>query len=393
MYSLPGAAVGTGYSTLGSSRGRTLYHGEGSLKGWACLLSTARSDGVVSTPEPFAARDEQQDRALRPRRIDEFTGQGRVVENLRIAISAARGRGEPVDHVLLSGPPGLGKTTLAHIVANEMDAAIQETAGPMLEKPGDLAGILSALQPGSVLFIDEVHSLKRVVEEYLYSAMEDFRITIQLGEGATTNVLTLNLPPFTLVAATTREGQLTPPFRTRFAIRERLDLYSVDDLIAILERNAAKLGVDYDRDGLATIAARSRGTARYANNHLRRIRDLAQVRYDNRIDAAVADEGLDKLGIDAAGLTEIDRRILECLAASKRRDGSPGAVGLKTLAITVGEDEATIEDVYEPYLVQRALIAKTPSGRALTAVGFEHLGLAPPELAGDGNPGDQERLF
>ncbi len=340
---------------------------------------------MSAIPPAFDQRDESADRALRPRCLADFTGQTAVSRNLGVAIEAARQRKDQLDHVLLSGPPGLGKTTLAHIMAREMDAEIVETAGPMLDKPGDLAGILSNLVAGSILFVDEVHSLKRIVEEYLYAAMEDFRITVQLGEGATTNALTLNLAPFTLVAATTREGLLSPPFRSRFGIRERLELYGSDDLVRILSRSATLLGVEAEHDGLEIIALRSRGTPRYANNHLRRIRDLAQVRYDNRISGPVAEEGLEMLGIDAAGLTAIDRRILRCLAEAAR------PVGLKTIAVSVGEEEATIEDVYEPYLIQSAMLAKTPAGRLLLPRGYVHLGLAPPS---DGDrAGLQERLF
>lgn len=335
-------------------------------------------------PPGFDQRDDQNDRALRPKRLQEFTGQSAVTRNLSLAIAAALQRREQLDHVLLSGPPGLGKTTLAHIMAGEMGAEIRETAGPLLDKPGDLAGLLSTLKPGAVLFIDEIHSLKRVVEEYLYSAMEDFRLTIQLGEGAASQTLTLTLPPFTLVGATTREGQLTAPFRSRFGIRERLDLYSDAELQRILTRSATLLGVEADAEGLGLIARRSRGTARYANNHLRRIRDLAQVHHGNRISAAVAAEGLAMLGIDAAGLTELDRRILACLATHRR------PVGLKTVAVTVGEDEATIEDIYEPFLIQSGYLVKTPSGRVVTVKGYQHLGLTPPD---DSAPGDIQQRW
>jgi holliday junction DNA helicase RuvB len=331
----------------------------------------------MSQPPTFQQRDDAHDRALRPKRLTDFTGQGHVTRNLSLAVAAAKQRQGQLDHVLLSGPPGLGKTTLAHILAAEMGAEIRETAGPMLDKPGDLAGMLSALTPGSVLFIDEIHSLKRVVEEYLYSAMEDFRITIQIGEGTSSQALTLNLQPFTLVGATTREGQLSAPFRSRFGIIERLDLYTRPELTSILGRSAQLLGVEADGPGLAEVAARSRGTARYANNHLRRIRDLAQVHHGNRIDLAVAQEGLAMLGIDAAGLTELDRRILRCLARGRR------PIGLKTIATTVGEDEATIEDVYEPYLIQEGYLTKQPNGRLLTSKGYQHLGLAPPAEADD----------
>lgn len=330
----------------------------------------------MTQPASFNARDDQVDKALRPPSLVEFTGQAPVVQNLAVGIEAAKARGDQLDHVLLSGPPGLGKTTLAHIMAHELGAEIQETSGPMLEKPGDLAGILTALREGSVLFIDEIHSLKRVVEEYLYSAMEDQRISIQLGQGATTEVLTVNVAPFTLIAATTREGLLSAPFRSRFGIRERLDLYSSDDLVKILNRSARLLNVEADYEGLLKIAQRSRGTARYANNHLRRIRDVAQVRYNNCITEEVADEGLAMLGIDHLGLTELDRRILKCLAENAR------AVGLKTVAVTVGEEPATIEEVYEPFLIQSGLLSKTPSGRSITDKGCAHIDMPSISSAG-----------
>ncbi len=338
---------------------------------------------MAQAPGQLGERDDASDRALRPKTLADFTGQQAVTRNLALAVAAASQRKEQLDHVLLAGPPGLGKTTLAHILATEMGAEIKETSGPMLEKPGDLAALLSALRPGSILFIDEIHSLKRVVEEYLYSAMEDFRITVNLGEGPTSQSLTINLQPFTLVGATTREGSLTAPFRSRFGIRERLDLYHPDELARILRRSTGLLGVESDDNGLAVIAARSRGTARIANNHLRRIRDLAQVHHGNRISMAVAEQGLGMLGIDPSGLTEIDRRILQCLCRHRR------AVGVKTIAQTVDEEEPTVEDLHEPFLIQAGFIIKTPQGRLATPLAYRHLGLAPPVEA----VGEQERIF
>ena len=334
----------------------------------ACISLPSLLHGDMQHPPPvFDDRDDQADKALRPKVMADFTGQRRATDNLSLAIAAAQGRQDTLDHVLLAGPPGLGKTTLAHIIAAEQKAPLIETSAPMLDKPGDLAGILSSMAPGAVLFIDEIHALKRVVEEYLYSAMEDYRISVPLGDGPQSNVLTLTLQPFTLVGATTREGQLSAPFRSRFGIRERLELYQEEDLVRILRRSAELLGVGADEDGLRVIARRSRGTARYANNHLRRIRDLAQVHYNNHLSAAVAEEGLVRLGVDERGLTDIDRRLLRHL----QQAGRP--LGLKTLAIALNEDEATIESVYEPYLIQCGFIGKRPNGREILPAGVAHL--------------------
>lgn len=306
----------------------------------------------------------ETDRAMRPRSLADFTGQGPIIRNLRLAIEAAKQRGQALDHILLSGPPGLGKTTLASIVAQEMGSAIVETSAPALMKPGDLAGVLSGMLPKTVLFIDEIHSLPPDIEEYLYGAMEDYRITIHVGEGAESQPLALPLAPFTLIGATTREGQLSTPFRSRFGIRERLDLYSDADLATILKRSAGLLQMEADEPALLRIAERSRGTARFANNYLRRLRDFAQMENDGLLNEAMALKGLGYLGVDAGGLTEIDRRILITIANARR------AVGLKTIAQSVSEEERTIEDTYEPWLIQRGLLLKTPNGRQLSDIGL-----------------------
>jgi Holliday junction DNA helicase RuvB len=300
--------------------------------------------------------------SLRPRTFDRFVGQSRVVENLKLAIAAAKGRKEPLDHLLLSGLPGLGKTTLATIVAREMGTDLHVTSGPALMRPADLVGILTNLGEGDFLFIDEVHRLPRPVEEKLYGAMEDSVIDVVLDQGPAARSLRLSIKRFTLVGATTREGLLGAPFRARFGLQEKLDLYPAGDLATILVRSAESLQVRLDADAAEFIAARSRGTPRVANRFLRRVRDLAQERYGNGITKDVAAEGLERLGVDGFGLCDLDRKILGTLM---RHGGGP--VGLKTIAVAVGEEERTIEDVYEPYLIRQGLLRRTPQGRCASA--------------------------
>lgn len=314
------------------------------------------------------------ERSLRPQRLDDYCGQDHIKQSLRILIEAAQSRGETLDHVIFSGPPGLGKTTLASVVANELGAQIKTTSGPAIERTGDLAAILTNLQPGDVLFIDEIHRLNRSVEEILYPAMEDFALDIVIGKGPAARSIRLEIPHFTLVGATTRSGMLTGPLRDRFGISFRLDYYSVDDLAQIVQRSAAILGVAIDYDSAAEIASRSRGTPRLANRLLKRVRDYAQVRGGGSIDIDIAREALEFFEIDELGLDWMDIRILETLARTFRGR----AVGLTTLASAVGEDPATLEDVYEPYLLQRGLMVRTPQGRMVTHAAFEHLGMEPP---------------
>jgi Holliday junction DNA helicase RuvB len=338
--------------------------------------------GIGGSDDDVIASEVELEAGLRPRALDEFVGQRELKEHLRIVLEAARKREQPVDHLLFAGPPGLGKTTLAGIVATEMGVHLHVTSGPALERAGDLAAILTKLEDGDVLFVDEIHRLSRAVEEILYPAMEDFQLDIVVGKGPAASSIRLTMPPFTLVGATTRTGMITGPLRDRFGLVARLDYYEDEELQAIVTRAAGILDVTIDTEGAWEIARRSRGTPRIANRLLRRVRDFAEVRHDGAVTSDIAREGLRLFGVDDLGLDKVDRAILSAMC--QQFNGGP--VGLSTVAISVGEQPDTVEDVYEPFLIQQGMIARTPRGRIAMPAAYRHLGLTVPQ-ARPGQPG------
>ncbi len=345
------------------------------------MVDSERLADPEETPQ-----EQEVETSLRPRSLGSFVGQPVLREQLQIFIEAARSRGEPLDHVLLAGPPGLGKTTLANIIALEMGVNIITTSGPALERKADMAAILTHLQDGDVLFIDEIHRLNRSIEEILYPAMEDFEIDIVIGQGPSARTIRLELPRFTLIGATTRSGLITTPLRDRFGFSHRLDYYSMDDLGLIVRRSAGILSVAIDEEGSTALASRARGTPRIANRLLRRVRDYAQVRHEGEITGVIALEALRLFEVDDEGLDRVDREILTLIL--EKFDGGP--VGLSTLAVAIGEEADTIEDVYEPFLLQRGFLMRTPRGRVLTRLGYEHCGASPPAAA---RPAPADTLF